>query len=535
MIFNFDDKNTNTDISADICIIGAGAAGISLALEFEDTNYTVAIIESGGYKVSRKNQSLNKVKSIGATYSSLEVQRGRFLGGTTNFWGGNCIPLDPLDFKKSNARKTSSWPFSYESLNTYILRAQKLLNIPTKFGDELLKIIKINNKADLAERFEWKAWQFCKFPFRFGEIFLDRLKKSKNIAVYLNVNLYGFVASKNGAIAEKAIIKSLSGKNGEVIATRYVIATGGIENSRILLNMQKNNNFKGLKENDAVGRNFAEHPNATIGYIEGPGAEELYQKHKIRYLHDGREVKPGLGVTEIFQQDNANLNGIVSIWPLPDENNIINRAKLLKGLLRNKEFGLKFLINSFLIIPNLASLLPHVRHRLRGDKIETPYRKDRYEVRLMTETSPNWDSRVKLNSKVDKLGMLKVDVDWQLTDQDRASFYNIAKKAKEYLEETNEVKLHFQSWIGDNSIDWSKYINTGGHFGHHMGTTKMSHDDIPGVVDKNCKVESIDNIYIAGSSVFPTYGFANPTLTIVALAIKLADHFKKKDSKFLES
>ena len=518
--FNFSD----TLIKFDVCIIGGGPAGIATALEFEGSGYKVALIESGASKLNRKNQKLNNVNNIGIDYENLGVQRGRYLGGSSNMWGGNCIPLDPIDFRECNGRKNFSWPFDHLTISPYIKRAQKILGIDkVNFGNDLISKLALSNKND---EFDWKAWQFCDFPFRFGEKFRQQLEESQEIHCYLNSNLIGFNAINETNIAEEAIIKSLNGKEGKIKASQFVLACGGIENARLLLNIEDSGTFKSFNKNKKIGRYFAEHPNATIGYIKGKDADLIYKDHSIKYIGDGKEIKPGLGVNELVQEKDNLLNGIVSIWPVPAENSIITKVKLLLQLFRKREFGIKFLVTTFLILPKISQLLPHVRHRLKGGVISTPYRENYYEVRLMSETVPNIDSRVFLSKDTDSLGLKRASLDWKLLDQDKENFKNITKKTKKYFESKGDVNFIISPWLEDSSQDWTNFINKDGHYGHHMGTTIMSDSSADGVVDKDCKLYGIKNIFIAGSSVFPTYGFANPTLTIIALGMRLADHIK---------
>lgn len=526
MIIDYDKDKFEGSSPYDVCIIGGGPAGISLAVELDELDIKVCLVESGGTTTKRKNQKLNKVLNLGIPYRNLSVQRARYLGGCSNLWGGNCIPLDPIDFKEVKARMGSFWPFTHASLEKFVTKAQSLLGLDSsEFGDELLKKIKITSKGD-NKLFDWKAWQFCDFPFRFGDKFHTQLSVSKNITVLLNANIVDFNVVDGGCEAKAAVIRSLSGKTELVKASNFVLACGGIENARILLNLVDKNVL--ADKHKFIGKCFAEHPNATIGYLEGENASQIYEQHKIKYLNGTKEVKPGLGISEKAQKENCLLNGIVSVWSVPLANSAIIRAKLLLELFRRKEFGIKFLVNTFMVLPGIVSLLPHVRHRLKGGEVSIPYRTDRFEVRLMAETVANPESRVSLTDQLDTTGLKIASLDWKLTDQDRNSFVSIANLAKNHFDQMDGVELVLDSWVNDYDIDWTKLINTDGHYGHHMGTTKMGLSSRDSVVDEDCKVHGIDNLYVAGSSVFPTFGFANPTLTIVALSIKLANHLKQK-------
>jgi hypothetical protein len=525
MIIDCSKKLPESNELYDVCIVGGGPSGISLALELAGKNAKVCLIESGGLKMSRKSQLLNRVKNVGIPYKDLSSQRGRLLGGTSNLWGGNCIPLDPLDFDKRNIEGRCHWPISYATLEPFVLKAQRLMGIDTaKFGTELLGKLGMSDASVADSDFSWKAWQFCEFPFRFGDRFHSELSLSENITVLLNANFVKCSFYDCGIKVKAVTATTLEGKTKQINAVKYVLACGGVENARLLLNLVEQKGFPRLQQMDFVGKNFAEHPNATIGYLEGPGAAELYKSHKIQYLDGNKEVKPGLGISSESQIKHGILNGIISVWPVPEENSAVTKAKLLLELIRKKEFGIRFLVSTFLVLPSIVSLLPHVRHRMKGGVISTPYKTDKFEVRLMTETVANPDSQIALMKQRDSVGLKTASLNWQLTRKDRQCFTSIANLAKDHFERHMDVTLELSDWVNDKDSDWTKHINTNGHYGHHMGTTKMGFSETDSVVDKNCKLHGIDNLYVTGSSVFPTFGFANPTLTIVALSLRLADH-----------
>jgi hypothetical protein len=531
MIFDLNKENIDSDYDFDVCVIGGGPAGITFALELGDLNLKVCLIESGDLTIKRKNQKLNKARNIGIRYKDLSIQRGRLLGGTSNFWGGNCIPMDPIDFTRTSVRE-EEWPFKYDTLKSDILKAQKILGIDSHaFGQDILNKVDLPLDDGKDSIFDWKTWQFCDFPFRFGEIFYDTLLSSQNISVILNANLVDFETDQKGQHITFAMIKNLSGKTCRVKATDFALSCGGIENARLMLNFHENKILNIPKEARFIGKNFAEHPNASVGHLIGKNAKKTYEKHAIKYIKGTKEIKPGLGIKAEMREKYGLLNGIISVWPISIESNSVTRAKLLLQLIKNKDFGLIFLVNTFLVLPGIVSLLPHIRHRMSGKPVAVVNEADRFDVRLMSETLPNSDSCVNLLDDLDPLGMRKASLNWRLSNKDRYSFVEIAKLAKLHFEKEDGVELELHDWINDDTKDWTKYINTGGHYGHHMGTTKMGWSASDSVVDQNSKVHSMDNLYILGSSVFPTFGFANPTLTIVALSIKLANFLKKRHSR----
>ena len=530
MIIDLLKGNIHNDCIYDVCITGGGPAGISLALELSDGGLKVCLVESGGKTNKIKNQKLNKVKNIGIHYKDLSIQRSRFLGGASNLWGGNCIPLDPFDFRKTSVRE-ESWPFQYESLEKYIKKAEKLMDIDNfAFGRDIQEKINLPLKNGENDQFEWKVWKFCDFPFKFSLRFFERLESDKNITVILNANLVDVETADEKKYITAATFKTLTGKICKIKASDFVLACGGVENARLLLNFHERKSLNITAEARLLGKNFAEHPNATVGYLIGKNAKNVYANHAIKYLDGNRAVKAGLGIKIETREKFGLLNGIISIWPIPIESKTFSRARSLLQLLKNRELSFKTLFTAIMVMPSIPLLVPHIYKRFKGRPINVIHEINRFDVRLMSETYPNTESCVNLIDDLDTLGIKRASLNWQLSSKDRHSFIEIAKLAKNHFEKEEDVELVLHDWIFDETKDWTSYINTNGHYGHHMGTTKMGSSSLNSVVDQNSKVHSMDNLYIAGSSVFPTFGYANPTLTIVALSIKLAEFFKKNSS-----
>lgn len=525
MVIDFETHSSGESIEADIVIFGSGAAGIAMALQFIETDIRVLLIESGGKKITKKSQSLNIANNNSVVDYDLLSQRARFFGGTTNFWGGTCIEFSPIDYVKRPPREMYGWPIDHAEIDQYLDRAKEVCGVGASHFN--FPSIVLNESKML----EWNAWQFSPFPFRFGDVYGSQLANSPNIHVYLNANLTGLEGSPHKSKCIGAEISSLNGKRSTIRASQFVLACGGIENARLLLNFGQDSTKNFPKLNVNTGKHFSDHPTALIGFITGQDSLALYEMHKLILESSGKGVKPIFGLQQEFLEKNKLLNAAITVWPIPMQNKAISRLRAALFLLRRRDFGFKLLLNLFLALPASIGLLPHVIHRMQGGSRDIPYRNDKFEIRLVTETVPNFKSEVSLVEKYDVLGLRQANISWVLSEADKQSFVDISKAFKVEVEKLWDVQFEFVEWIKNDLNDIQKHINTNGHHGHHMGTTRMSKKEDHGVVDSNCKVFGVDNLYIAGSSVFPTYSFANPTLTIVALAIRLADFLKFKNSK----
>lgn len=520
MIFDLDKSNIISTDGYDLCVIGSGPSGLAIALEFFNTDKKILVIESGGKTINKKNSKLTNYDNVGLSYTNPNMQRARVLGGSSYFWGGNNIPLSKCDFEKSRSRPEYNWPFDYEEYEKYLDKAEKFLDLSVSFKD---KIYNKKNKFTY-KNFDTTKWIFCKYPFRLGEIYYQKLHESKNISVILNATFTNMKLKQNSI---DMIEVASSSKKKYTIKSKYVVlATGGLENARILLDQIKKKNIFLPKVENNIGKYFAEHPNATIGVLNGKNADKFFKSYDINLI-SGQEIKPGLNIKYTSKESQKLLNSIISFWPIPKKYTIKNNLKLLAQLFREKDFNFKFLLRLFLSIPSMIFLLPVIYQRFKNKKINFDYQKNVYDIRIMSESKPNINSCIVMKEDKDEYGIYKFKLKWSVSYEDKLSISKTAELLKKDIKSQNDLFVDLFSWVREPEGDWGQHLNVRPHFGHHMGTTRMSEDESCGVVDSNCKVFGIKNLYIAGSSVFPTYGYANPTITIVALSIRLAAKIKR--------
>jgi choline dehydrogenase-like flavoprotein len=246
-----------TVIEADLCIIGAGAAGITIARAFEGSGFRVALLESGGLELEDDTQQLYDGKSVGLPYLDLTTCRLRFFGGTTNHWGGWCVPLDEADFEPRDGLPYRGWPFKKAVLDPWYAKAQEVCQLgpydytPAHFGITPDKI----RPPFTGPLFIPKIFQVSKISFA---VYRQELEKAASVTLYLHANALGFSASDNGREIIGIPVGTLSGNRLAVRARAYVLAAGGIENARLLL--ASGNGKSGIgNEHDIVGRFFMVH------------------------------------------------------------------------------------------------------------------------------------------------------------------------------------------------------------------------------------------------------------------------------------
>ena len=513
MLIDASDLTDGQTVTADICVIGAGPAGISLANEFLGTSASVCVLESGGLQVEADTQALAGGTSGGQRYVPLQTTRLRMFGGTSGHWGGWCRPLDRIDFRERPWIPHSGWPLTRDVLDEYYARAQGLFDVgPNRY--RLSDWFDVEERCFGSQSPDLSASVIQVSPTRFGEKYRDAFSAAENLTVILHANVLAIDTDPGAGHVSGLQVAHVSGRRFSVVADRYVVAAGGLENPRLLL-LSDHVQPEGLGNgNDNVGRYFMNHtfvPSGSVIRTRPVENDSLFTEHTdaTRFGQPTR-LQAYLTLSERLQE----------------REEIANVSFNLAGSdFSSALFGFGgrsgFLDTASAIVGNLDEVIRGSVNRAYS-KLDPGAHQPVYSIINITEQTPNPDSRVTLSDELDGLGQRRLHLDWRLKDIDLRSMARGqtllgAELARYGMGRVmNDVNL-WDGWPNDYIGDW-----------HHMGTTRMSVDPADGVVDLNCRVHGIDNLYVAGSSVFPTGGYSNPTLTIVALALRLADHFKTK-------
>jgi choline dehydrogenase-like flavoprotein len=494
-----------TLIEGDICIIGAGAAGISMALEWINTPYKVILLEGGGFEYESQMQDLYKGKTTGQRYYPLESARLHYFGGTTGHWAGFCSPLDPIDFEKRGWIPYSGWPIKREDLDPYYARAHKNLDLgPYEYHDTYWK-----EKDPTLDSLPFdksvvfnKMWQFST-PTRFGTKYKDTIVKAVNIHLYTYANVTNITANEHASAIKEVTVKNFAGKTHTVRAKKFVMACCAIQNARMLLASNKQSS-KGLgNDNDLVGRYFMEH-------LEIKSAELWLAQSELLKLYAWEfgktKARAELAISEEKQRELKILNGTASFIPLD-----IARKQPAFIDIWSADTGLTK--------KRMAKLD-------KEEKNDSHSKSGYHSFQLFTriEQAPNPNSRITLDTETDALGVARAMLHWELTPLEKRSIRTIYELIGQQLGIASKGRVRLMEYLQDEHDNtWPEF--TGGGW-HHMGTTRMNDDPKQGVVDANCKVHGISNLFIAGSACYPTAGAPNPTLTLVALTLRLSDHLK---------
>jgi len=495
-------------IEGDICIVGAGAAGVSIALQWINTPYKVILLEGGGFSYEDEIQDLYRGKNTGQPYYPLKSSRLHYFGGTTGHWGGMCATMDEIDFTVRDWVQNSGWPIKRSDLDPFYKRAQPILELgPYEYGleywkkqDETLVSLPMDESVIYN-----KMWQFSP-PTRFGKKYKDEIVNAKNLTLYTYANVVDIKAFDHLKAVREMTVKNLAGKAHTVRARYFILACNGIQNPRLLL--ASNSQFpNGLgNENDIVGRYFMEH-------LEIKTAELWLNKSERMKLYEWTgKPRAEIAFTAEAQRKFQLLNGTASLSPL-------NMAKEVKPAIETWSADDPRQSEKQLHDANDEVGKTKLIKRLTTDLYAS------YELFTRMEQHPNPDSRVTLDTEKDALGVPRAQLHWKLSDQEKRSLRKIYEIIGQQIGLHGAGRVRMMEYLRDES-DHSWPSLTGGGW-HHMGCTRMHDDPKKGVVDPNCRVHSMENIFIAGDSCFTTGGAINPTLTIVALSLRLSDHVKE--------
>jgi choline dehydrogenase-like flavoprotein len=484
-----------TVLTPDLAIIGGGPAGISLALALADTKLNILLLESGGMNFDPAVQKMYAGADNGTRYVALDAGRLRFLGGGTNHWGGWCRPMDAIDFEARDWMPHSGWPFSRGALEPYYKRAQELVEAgPWIYDKGAAAVASKGAPLPLGAGGVYISWfQFSKMrgdvlPTHFGTRYEDAIKRAANVKPLLNANVTGIRLASDAKRVERLDVATLNGKHFTVTPRFTVLAAGGMENARLLL--ASNDVMKpGIgNQNDLVGRFFADNPIprdvATLVVFDGMLAP--YYRSKI-VTDRGAIMQATFAPTADFMKARRVAGSLTTIEQ-PVELDETGKA---------------------------AVITTAIALGVNASNAKT------YSLGCGMELAPDPDRRLTLTGEKDALGLPRLKLNMFIADSDFARYrQTLTEMGRQLLaSRTGMLRLNF-----DRPEEWQKTMDWGHH---HLGTTRMHDDPRQGVVDANSTVHGIANLFVAGSSVFPSYSASNPTLNLVALTLRLADHLKK--------
>jgi choline dehydrogenase-like flavoprotein len=512
------------DARADVAIVGAGAAGIILARRLLSRGLSVLLLESGGLDYEPDAADLNEGELLGRDYYRLRDARLRMFGGTTAIWGGRCSELEPIDFEARPWVPHSGWPVTYDEIKPYYAEARAALGLAAPLAASSLRSEGVPLPSFDPNELGIRVWSFDEKFDRFNYSNCRDLVDHPKCTVITHATVRAVVATGDARAVDRLDVRSLTGRRMNAVADTYVLAAGGIENPRILLASDDVIPAGLGNRHDQVGRYFMEHPHGRGGKVVDGAAWRLlaaFAKRKVA----GRLVAPLIVPSVALQEREGLLNTSLTIVPrrpIGAQEALAMRAYLhAKHQIAPTSGGRKL----WLTAKKTVGWLQQHTDPLRPWLLHQANRLD-VALLLRAEQAPNPDSRVVLSRERDALGMRRAALSWHTSALDVWSADRLVAALGREFSRLGLGNVQPAEWLSAAEKEWrtDPLISAhpiGGY--HHMGTTRMSDDPKTGVTDRQGRVHGIANLFVAGSSLFPTSGWSNPTLTIVALALRMAD------------
>ena len=514
-------------LEADFCVVGSGPAGAAIALELAQTNARVLLVESGGLKRDAETDALNDVENVGwPRISDQWLVRNRMLGGTSNTWAGRCVTFDRIDYQRRDWVPHSGWAVGPDELQPYVARSALYLGLVADIAADDERFRRDVRTSDVDEKlFSPCVWQFSRIAGKpdqsvnsAGQLMAS---KAHNLDIILNATATHVSLNDAGSAVSSIDVRSADGTPHKISAPHVILAAGGIENARLLLASNRSQSCGVGNKHGLVGRFLMDHLKGVVGCFDPDVARSLgfwFGQYFIKDVLGNHRTLRGLRLSPNIQR----AEGLLNCAAFVDEHEHIAADDpwlALKRLLRGKRPQVQDAVN---VTSNLVFMGRGLGQRF-VHKRALPRKLQKLELKCIVEQQPDPDSRVTLSDRVDRFGVPLSRIDWKVNEQEQRTIKATAKLLRSEFARL-QLDLNLDDWVRDDQNLPEDFRD----IAHPTGTTRMSADPGSGVVDPDCQVHGVCGLFIAGSSVFPTSGHANPTQMAVALAIRLADALKKR-------
>lgn len=540
----------------DVCVIGAGPAGMVSAIELAESGLSVALVESGGEQFHSFAQELSKSEILSPeSHSAMADAVRRGLGGTTGFWGGRCVPLDNVDFIQRSNIDLSGWPISHAELDPYYQSACSYLGVKSpEFTVESCKNmatakLPLSSKFEGSSRISSSQLERWSMEPKIWRVLGNKIKNNKKITLFKNKTCVGFYQSEGFSNVSSASLRATK-KDGsgieQIYANVFILACGGVESTRLVLASLEDHNGLKVRGSKHVGHFYMGHPSGKIADIQlfGNSHEtiygfekdgDVYVRRRITFTEETLKDEQLLNIA--FWLDNPNISewrhgsGILSaaylaltapfvshmLAPAAIRKRVagvqqLNRFEHLKNCIFNPvdtvSFVIRFILSRYFLKPRLPGFFTYSKS-------------NKYALHYHAEQVPNYDSCIFLSEKKDALGLKRAVISLVWSQKDIDSIIKAHRVLDDELKKKGIGQLVYK--YSDGELDCAIRAQALDGF-HQIGTLRMANSSEQGVTDGNGLIFGTDNFYVASSAIFPTSGQANPTLALIALVVRQANH-----------
>jgi choline dehydrogenase-like flavoprotein len=499
----------------DICIVGSGPAGWTLAEELRDSRFRILMVESGGLAIDPKAEALNEIENVG---TRVHNGRSRVLGGTN----GRSMPFDEIDFEQRRWVPLSGWPFGATEMANYVDRAAAHLGSGPYYekGERraLPKGLRRRPAVDPAHLHQ-ACWETPPV-MDFGQILSTR--RHSNLRVLVQATVTHLNTDQSGRVIQSVEVTDGNGRRADIHAPVVVLCAGGVENARILLYSNRHDPAGVGNAHDVVGRYLMDHPRdfellARVDPADADQFRDLFGPHMLDGVRGRHEFSFGFKLSPERQRAEQLLNA--AAWPYE----VIADSDPFEATIRLARMPRKTAFRDATLVMSQPGMLARGAYARLIQRQRVRRKIERIGFLVSSEQLPDPESRVQLSSRRDWLGLPVSKIDWRINEMEARSQAALAQTIASEFARLGLPRVRLAEWAREGNLSGARFEDGC----HPTGTTRMSTDPRKGVVDENCQVHGVEGLFIAGSSVFPTGSHANPTLMILALAVRLADHLRQ--------
>jgi choline dehydrogenase-like flavoprotein len=517
--------------SADICVIGAGMAGLYVARQLTSYGLRTVLVESGSARSRQPSNDLNEISDEHGHYQWPVTGRARGLGGSSSVWGGKMVPLSASDMAERPHIDAPQWPLSREALLEGLSEIEALFRLdggsyeegaPPHFrtGVELPR-----GDTDFVVR--WAKWT----RFRRGNVWRilkDQLANHRLAEIWVDATVSDFAIDRWSGRLTSVRCRDDAGRTIDVQAKHFVLAAGAIESTRLLLMLDRRGDNRIFASCNALGRYFQDHLDAYVGRLTVRDPNQFDRLLAPRYRRMQRR-SPHIELTETAQVKDGVASAFVHMTADLSQNATLGAVKrLTKRIELNDYQGLLGELQRSRLAPGSLGRL--VARRLYHHTLFMPGDVG-FNLRVCIEQAPRSDNRIQLADAEDRLGMPKVDLRWRPGDIDERTFRSTVARLSAYWHRQGLDRICAIEWLACTRPDAS-ITEASQDYAHPSGTARMGTDPHDSVVDRDLHTHHVGNLSVVSAACFPSSGSANPTLTIMLLAWRAARAIAERMSRF---
>lgn len=512
MISSLEQEYPPPDLHADVCVVGAGAAGIALALSLAAQGKSVTLLEGGGRAVEEASQTPYRSDTLALAHRGLHAGRLRALGGTTHRWGGQILELDELDFAARPWVPGSGWPFPKSVLMPFYRRALALEGLAQAIPEDRAVWQAVGENLPAVPGLEAYVSRWCPEP-NFAHLHRQALE-AKGVSVWLYANAVEMLTE--GARVTGVRARTLCGREAIFHATHYCFALGAIESSRFFLQPRRSGGDLAWNQSGLLGCHFQDHLDLDAAVVTPHQPARFHALFDAIFLN-GFKYNPKLRLDAAKQRSEEILHAGATFYTSSDHDETLARMKqtarhLLRGRLRELSAG------DALDLFRHAPLLVRQTWRYAVDHRAFHPAGAQLRMRVHCEQEPSTASAITLSPERCMLGLYRTQLSWTISALER-------KTIRRFLSIVRASLAPVAAFSSDPALDDDACLDARAEDSfHHMGGMRMHDSPQHGIVDTNLKLHGTSNAYVCSTAVYPTSGFSNPTHTLLALAIRLADH-----------